>query len=217
MKPYFENDNGVIYHGDCFDIMPQLDAVDLVVTDPPYGERIDRKGKKYGDATHTSRKPVNIGWDDNIPDGKYFHEMFRVSKNQIVFGANYFWGYFRATRCFIIWDKRGSLPSVPFADVEFIWTSFDKMCRKYTVVNHGFVRDSNEPKTGHPTQKPLMLLKSMLSDFSQATDTILDPFMGSGTTLLAAQQLGRKFIGIEINEDYCKIAKQRLVQMELFT
>ena len=135
--------------------------------------------------------------------------MFRVSNNQIVFGANYFWENFYSSQCYIIWDKRGNLPKVPFCDTEFAWTSFSKMSKKYLVRNHGFIKDSKDIKTGHPTQKPTELFKAILKDFTEEGDTILDPFLGSGTTARACKDLGRKCIGIEREEKYCKIAINR--------
>jgi DNA modification methylase len=139
-----------------------------------------------------------------------------VSKNQIVFGANYFWDNFYSTQCYIIWDKRGYLPDVPFCDTEFAWTSFtNRMSKRYIVINHGFIRDSKDERNGHPTQKPTELMTKIICDFTNPSDLILDPFMGSGTTGVAAVQLGRKFIGIEIDPGYFEIAKKRIEQAQL--
>jgi DNA modification methylase len=129
---------------------------------------------------------------------------------KIVFGANYFWPYFGQTKCFVVWDKRGTLPKVPFAPMELIWTSFDRMPVKYMVLNHGFVTDMTEPRQLHPTQKPLLLMEKIIADFSRSNDLILDPFCGSGTTCVAAKMLGRRYIGIDISEEYCQIARERL-------
>jgi len=202
-----------LIHGDCLDYMRTLDAgaVDCVLTDPPYGIKINRVSKLVGNAVYASRKATDLDWDDTIPTKEYFQEMMRVSKNQIIFGANYFWEYFYSSQCYIIWDKRGDLPSVPFCDTEFAWTSFvDRMSKKYTIINHGFIRDSKDKKTGHPTQKPTELFTKILLDFTRPGDTILDPFMGSGTTGVACMQLGRKFIGCEIDKGYFEIAKKRI-------
>ena len=200
-----------IYNEDCLLTMSRMEdkSIDLIVTDPPYGIAITRKRNNYGTATHCSRINTNEEWDDDVPTAEVFAEIFRVSKNQIVFGANYFWGYFYATPCYIVWDKRGSLPSVPFAPTEFAWTSFDKQPKKYTVINHGFITDVDE-KREHPTQKPLKLIAGIVSDFTDSTMTIYDPFLGSGTTAVACEKLGRRWIGSEINPDYCKIAEKRI-------
>lgn len=211
MKPYYETKLGKLYHGDCLDIIPELERVDLVLTDPPYGEKITRKVKKYGVRVDLSRKATIDTWDDKPFHRKQVEAFMSISKNQIIFGANYCWEAFRSTRCYIVWDKRGSLPDVPFAPVEFAWTSFAKMPKKYTVINHGFISD-NKDKKEHPTQKPSGLFVGILNDFSKKTDIVLDPFTGSGTTAIACERLRRKWIGIEIDEKYCEIAAKRIEQ-----
>ncbi len=211
MKPYYQDDYATIYHGDCREILPTLEKVDLVLTDPPYGIKITRSAKVVGTSSHKSRKATNEDSDDAAPDDALIALVMASSKNQIIFGANYFWQCFYSSPCYVIWDKRGNLPPVPFADTEFAWTSFNRMSRKYTVINHGFIKDAKEGRE-HPTQKPLMLFKFILSDFTKPDETILDPFMGSGTTLRAAKDLGLQSIGIEIEEKYCEIAAERLRQ-----
>jgi len=218
ITPTWQAGDVKLYLGDCLEILPQLEAgsVDLVLTDPPYGIGINRNANNFGVATNTSRQATDLEWDDKIPDKAHFSQIFRVSKNQIVFGANYFWDNFYSSQCYIIWDKRGSLPPVPFCDTEFAWTSFVKrMSKRYVIVNHGFIRDSKDERTDHPTQKPTELMKQILVDFSEPSDTILDPFMGSGTTLVACVQTGRKGIGIEIEEKYFDIAVKRIQQAQL--
>jgi site-specific DNA-methyltransferase (adenine-specific) len=217
IKSYYESDNVTLYCADCLDVMREMDAgsVDVCVTDPPYGIKITRSSKAIGTATHTSRKATNDSWDDKIPTKEYFDEMFKVSKNQIVFGANYFWENFYSSQCYIIWDKREFLPTVPFADTEFAWTSYtDKPSKRYILRNHGFIRDSKDEKTGHPTQKPTELMVRILNDFTSEGDTVLDCFTGSGSTGVACVQTGRKFIGIEISEEYCQIARKRIQDAE---
>lgn len=216
LTPYYQDDYATIYHGDCRDVLPPLAPVDLVLTDPPYGIAITRNAKPVGVSSQHSRKATYETWDDAAPSYECFYWILQKSRNQIVFGANYFWEYFRSSPCYIVWDKRGNLPSVPFADTEFAWTSFDRMSRKYTVINHGFVRDEKE-KPYHPTQKPIALFRQILRDFAKAEEVILDPFMGSGTTLRAAKDLGIRSIGIEIEEKYCEIAAKRLRQEVLWS
>lgn len=200
-----------LYLGDCIDIFPTIEtgSIDLVLTDPPYGIRITKAVTVFGDSPEKSRKATNDTWDDEIPSKAHFDHIFRVSSNQIVFGANYFWSYFYASPCYIVWDKRGTLPPVPFADTEFAWTSFERMSKKYTVINHGFIRDDKEPRY-HPTQKPLILMKQIIEDFTKPGDLILDCFMGSGTTGVACMNTGRRFIGIERDETYFNIAAKRI-------
>jgi site-specific DNA-methyltransferase (adenine-specific) len=215
MKPYYHDAAAgiTIYHADCRDVLPTLEAgsVDLVLTDPPYGISIVTKNNRKAYGTARQVEHGGAEWDSKPPDKAVFDLIFKASSNQIIFGANYFWECFRSSPCYVIWDKRGTLPPVPFADTEFAWTSFDRMSRKYTVIQHGFIKDASEPKE-HPTQKPLMLFRGILNDFSKAGDLILDPFAGSGTTLRAAKDLGRKAIGIELSEQYCEIAARRLSQ-----
>ena len=204
-----------IYNADCLEVMRLMKdkSVDLVVTDPPYGIKITKKSKKYGTSTQTSRIATNEPWDDFAPNKEYFKEIFRVSRNQIVFGANYFWENFYSSGCYIVWDKRGNLPDVPFAPTEFAWTSFKKrQSKKYTCINHGFVKQSKDVKWLHPTQKPTEVMQNIISDFSKDEEIILDPFLGSGTTARACKNLNRNFIGIEISPKYCEISRQRLRQ-----
>lgn len=211
MKAYYQDDACTIYHGDCRDILPHLEPVDLVLTDPPYGIQIVRKPKEFGLRTDLSRKATDECWDDTTPDKRIWPMIFSKSQNQIVFGANFFWEQFTSCTCYIIWDKRGNLPTVPFSPMEMAWSSFKRMPIKYTCINHGFIKDSKEHKS-HPTQKPLKLITQIVNDFSDEDNILLDPFMGSGTTLRAAKDLGRKSIGIELEEKYCEIAVERLRQ-----
>lgn len=201
--------------GDCLEVMKEMPdkCVDLVLTDPPYGIKITDFHNTYGNRPDLGRKPSKNKWDEKGLLKEQWVEIQRISKNQVVFGANYFWDYFYPTQCYLIWDKRGELPRVPFCDTEFMWTSFIKRAsKKYIIKNHGFIRDSQDSKTGHPTQKPTELMSQILLDFTVEADLILDPFLGSGTTAEACKLLHRKFIGIEINPDYCKIAEERLAQ-----
>ena len=209
LKPFEPNS---IVVGDCLEVMARMPdrCVDLVVTDPPYGLKIARRSKNYGTRTELSRKATGDSWDDFAPGKQYFEAIFRVSKNQIIFGGNYFWENLYATPCYIIWDKRGNLPDVPFSPMEFAWTSFKRMPKKYLVRNHGFIRDSKDKRTGHPTQKPSELFMSIITDFAEAGDLIFDPFMGSGTTAIAADRLGHKWFGIDISEEYVVMALKRI-------
>jgi site-specific DNA-methyltransferase (adenine-specific) len=203
--------------GDCLPILKGFadKSFDLVLTDPPYGIKINRNSNQFGVATKTSRKATDLNWDDNIPSKEYFDEIMRVSKNQIIFGANYFWEYFYSSQCYIIWDKRGDLPDVPFAPTEFAWTSFaNKMSKRYVVRNHGFIRDSKDERTVHPTQKPSELFVKILQDFTNEGDTVLDPFLGSGTTLVACEKTNRNGIGIEKQADYFEIAQRRITEAQ---
>ena len=183
-------------------------SVDLVLTDPPYG--IGASSKKF---VNGNRKKERFGedgeWDNRIPEKEYFDEMFRVSKNQIIWGGNYFIAYLHPSRCFLVWDK--TIHGNSYADCEMAWTSFDKNARIKAI---NMVETTKDGRV-HPTQKPLKLMEWCLSLFSEEGMTILDPFAGSGTTCVAAQNLHRNFIGVEISEKYCDIARNRLRQKPL--
>ena len=219
LKPYFQDKDVTIYHGDCREILPLLPKVDLVLTDPPYGKQWARGVNAIGVVKYTNEKLENVAWDKERPAKDLFTQFIEISTNQIIFGGNYFTDYLYPSNCWIIWDKLGDFKrgeQIPFGDVELAWTSFKRTCKKYTLRVQGFVNDSQDIRV-HPTQKPTEVMQMILQDFSGATDLILDPFMGSGTTLRAAKNLGRKAIGIEIEEKYCEIAAKRMAQtvMEL--
>ena len=205
-KPYYEQDGIVIFNADCREILPHLPKVDLVLTDPPYGIGADKgttgfgcaEGKKYFDSWDV--KPESL-------DSVLF-----AGKKAIIFGGNYFTDLLPMNGHWIVWDKIGEMKfQNPFSDCELAWTNFDKKSvKKYVCIQQGFV--AKEKTRFHPTQKTVMLFANIIGDYSNIVDTILDPFMGSGTTLVAAKQLGRKAIGIEIEEKYCQIAIKRLSQ-----
>ncbi len=204
--------------GDCTDRavverLMQGEKADLCLTDPPYGIAITRNSKPVGIASDKSRGATNDSWDDNVPSKTAFDFIFEFSKNQIVFGANYFWEMFYSSQCYIVWDKRGDMPEVPFCDTEFAWTSFvEKMSKKYQVINHGFIKD-DKSEVFHPTQKPLILFEKILLDFSPVAAIVYEPFSGSGTTLIACENLSRKARAVEISPAYVAVAIQRWVDV----
>jgi len=188
------------------------ESVDLIVTDPPYGQDIVGSDKTVGGGNAT--KPTNYGrclWDKKRPSQIVFNEIFRVSKNQIIFGANHF--FLPISTGWIVWDK--GRRNTDFSDAELIWTSFHVPLRVFRHVWDGMRQENMRTKENrvHPTQKPLRLLQYLITSFSKESEVILDPFLGSGTTAVACKQLNRNFIGIEINPDYCKIAEKRLASI----
>jgi site-specific DNA-methyltransferase (adenine-specific) len=206
-----ENINKII-NADCLDIFKQLPdkCIDLVLTDPPYG--IGNKfTSEYGLQERKSKRG-SFSWNDKIPEKEVFDEIIRVSKNQIIFGGNYFTEYLKPTKSWLVWDKIGQYDlKNPFSDCELAWTSFSCTTKKYTFVNMGFIAGKEEKgKRIHPTQKPLQLFQAILQDFSKPGDIVLDPFSGSGTTAVAAHKLGRKFICIEKAPDYWAASIKRL-------
>ena len=204
MKPYYQDSACTIFHGDCREILPQLPKVDLVLTDPPYG--IGRDGSKFSTGpTGGGRKAYEfLGWDKMRPPKEIFDLIFLVSSSQIIWGGNYFCDILPPTMRWLVWDKGQRIAQ---SDGELAWTSEQKALRIFTENRMAIQQDG----AVHPTQKPESLFKWCLNFFPEAK-TILDPFMGSGTTLRAAKDLGRKAIGIEIEEKYCEIAVRRLKQ-----
>ena len=204
-----------IYLGDCLDIMKQIPdkSIDLVLTDPPYG--IGIKGKVGGGSKRGASKDFgDVSWDNEIPQKEMFDEIFRISKEQIIFGGNYFIEYFNNTPCFLVWYKRDGLPTRTFADAELAWTSFKSPTRVYNFRHDGFISDSKDKKV-HPTQKPTELFKQIVADYSKEGMTILDPFAGSGTTAIACHDLKRNFICIEKEPEYVEISQKRLAEAKM--
>jgi len=203
----------VIYNEDCLEGIKNLsdNSIDLLLTDPPYGINIAKNGTVGGGSYRgETTKFMTSSWDEKIPPKEYFDEMFRVSKNQIIWGGNYFLDYLDPTRCMLIWYKRNGLPERTFADAEVAWTSFNKNTRVIDVRWDGFIRDSKEKKYKHPTQKALKVFEYCVRNYSDKGSIILDPFIGTGTTAVASLGLGRKFIGFEINKNYYNIALKRI-------
>ena len=194
---------------DCLDGLRQIPdkSVDLIVTDPPYGKKMDKGAAGFGVA---KGRRYSGNWDAAIPAPEYFKEMLRVAKNVVIFGGNYFCHLLPPTNGWIFWDKKGEIPfKNPFSDGELIYTSFKGPLKKITFKQQGFITDSKD-KRCHPTQKPSELVCQLIELYSKPGDVVLDPFMGSGTTAVACIKTGRSFIGFEISEEYCKIAQQRI-------
>jgi site-specific DNA-methyltransferase (adenine-specific) len=179
------------YHADCLDILKELPdkSIDLVLTDPPYGIGINNSGRLVKE-----RRFKVKDWDNKTPEKIYFDEIFRISKNQIIWGGNYFIKYLDNTRCIIVWDK-GQPENISFAMNEIAWTSFNESSKTYYKRPQGFYFE-------HPTQKPVKLFEWCLINYSNENDLILDPFSGSGTTAIACHNLNRRFICIEKDKEY---------------
>ena len=205
MKAYYSHAGITIYHGDCLEIMPELAPIDLVLTDPPYGigeKWVGGSGKEHWWSKSHLEKQTRNEWDAKSPPQKAFDLIMEMSTHQIIWGGNYF--NLPVSRCWLVWNKPER--NFTLAEAELAWTNADNVIR---------VCDCNRHETNreHPTQKPKKLMKWCFSlSWSRNARTILDPFMGSGTTLVVAKELGRKAIGIEIEEKYCEIAVRRLAQ-----
>ena len=211
MKPYYQDKWATIYHGNCLEIMPKLEPVDLVLTDPPYGIGYDKRQDEMADSGRVSNKgrwkKYNDNWDIKV-DLECFIEIEKISTNQIIWGGQYY--DLPSNRKWLIWNKiQRSYQN--FSDGEMAWTSFKSGLHIFDMSKIDAYVNKTDGKF-HPTQKPVELFIWILKKFAKNTDTILDPFMGSGTTLIAAKQLNRKAIGIEIEEKYCEIAVRRLAQ-----
>jgi len=199
--------------GDCLEIMKDIPdkSVDLVLTDPPYGIGMDnQKVRVKPNRPNTylrageNQYPIN-NWDKLPIDKVFFDEMFRVSKNQIIWGANYYCSFIPNGFGWLYWDKQ--MGENNFSSGEFAFQS-------YFIKSSAFSFPSMRVKgtRHHPTQKPVELIKWCIQQakYHDIPLTILDPFMGSGTTGVACKELGRNFIGIEISPEYFKIAQQRI-------
>jgi site-specific DNA-methyltransferase (adenine-specific)/modification methylase len=180
-----------------------LPKVDAVITDPPYG--INENDKKVASRSNktVAKDYGEFNWDKSPPEKDLIDIILTAAKWQAMFGGNYF--ELPPTSCWLVWDK---LNSGDFADCELAWTNWPKAVRRIQWRWNGMIRQGGEDRY-HPTQKPLTVMKWVINLCPKA-DTILDPFMGSGTTGVAAVQMGRKFIGIEREKKYFDIACERI-------
>ncbi len=197
--------NATLYLGDCLDIIPALERVDAVITDPPYG---------IGEAAGANKSRGNLAiakdygvdaWDNNPIDKVLMDFVVNAGRAVIIFGGNYY--PMPAASCWLVWDKENGAND--FADAELAWTNLPKAVRLIRYRWNGMLRANNEQRGDHPTQKPLGVMRWCI-DQAGNPQTILDPFMGSGTTGVAAVQMGRKFIGIEREPKYFDIACRRI-------
>ena len=192
--------------GDCREILPTLGKVDAVVTDPPYGIGADKAASKnkgkwgwsyYGETD----------WDSSRPPPEVFDLILKASKEQIIWGGNYFTDLLPPTMQWLVWDK--GQRDFSLADCEFAWSSQQRAARIFDYPRARALQDGKE----HPTQKPIALMKWCIEMLPKA-DTVLDCFLGSGTTGVAAVQMGRDFIGIEREPKYFDIACRRIEQAQ---
>ncbi len=236
MKPYYQDDSCTIYHGDCREILPNLPPVDLVLTDPPYA--ISVSGAEIRSRTPTGGPNGRRRLDLLAGDADWVETRGMVAEGislaSLLAPSAYVWCGHRlfgdlvdlleergfSTR-FLVWRKKGTAPAFPGSG----WTIAAELCvygyrsgrtwnpaHRPNVLEAQTMRPGQPNKTSHPTQKPRGIIDPLIEASSSAGATILDPFMGSGTTLRAAKDLGRRSIGIEIEERYCEIAAKRLSQ-----
>lgn len=206
-----------IFNEDCLETMKRMPdkSVDLVLTDPPYGINLAKMNMGIGNSPKASKKEnrkwESKDWDNQTPSQEIFDEIFRISKNQIIWGGNYF--NLPPFKYYILWDKE--IPKgLSFADCELAWTSYDKAPKMFRYSAY-----RNKSEKVHPTQKPPELFRYCLEISKVEKGAIIyDPFMGSGTTAIACKSLGLDYIGSELDKDYYKIIQKRLqtVQGSLF-
>ena len=204
MNPVIIGD-ATLYLGDCMDILPSLGKVDAVITDPPYGIGADKMTLGNG---KRKIERGDIEWDSATPSQELMDLIHSKGELHIYWGGNYFG--LPASKCWLVWDKCTGANS--FADCELAWTDIDSVVRKITVPWVGANAKDESGERVHPTQKPLGVMRWSIEKCKPQPQTILDPFMGSGTTGVAAIQLGRSFIGIEREPKYFDIACQRIEQ-----
>ena len=185
---------------DCMEFMKSVPDkyYELSITDPPYGIGINHNmGRRKGDKPSDYKK---VNWDNKPPTKEYFEELFRISKNQIIWGANYF--SMPPTKCFIVWRKPQISERVSFSMLEYAWASFDSTSKEW-------IGMSNEIDRIHPTQKPVALYKWLLKNYAKPGDKIFDSHVGSGSIRIACHDMGFDFTGCEIDKDYWQAQEDR--------
>lgn len=217
------------YNMDCMEGMKGFpdDYFDLAIVDPPYGDGLHAEGgggkgwfTKYNQKVQRENEFNRFGgrfdkyksenedgdkvieWDI-APPKEYFDELFRISKNQIIWGGNYF--ELPPTRCFLIWRKLTISEQFSMAMAEYAWTSFSTNAKV-------FEKAPQDKSRFHPTQKPVALYKWILANYANDGDLILDTHVGSASSLIACEEMGFKYVGFEIDENYYKQGKERLEQ-----
>jgi site-specific DNA-methyltransferase (adenine-specific) len=199
---------------DCLEYMKGLPdkAFQLAIVDPPYGigfGEFNRTNIASNGMRVKANKYKNGQWDAEIPTPEYFSELIRCSKQQIIWGGNYFpvlWE--RGCKGFIYWHKGNLVPN--FGDGELAWTSFNKPCKQFDYRYYGNLEGKTTASDKiHPTQKPVALYRWLLHNYATPGDRILDTHLGSGSSAIAAHQMGFDFVGCEINKEYFEAASKR--------
>ena len=197
------------YNMDCMDLMAQYPNkyFDLAVVDPPYGIGFD--GQRKSSSKHGGRRKKEFkGWDNKIPNKKYFDELFRISKNQIIWGANYFTKFLPSSMGWIFWDKGQRICN---SDGELAFTSFKKALRVYEL-NRVYITECGD--TEHPTQKPVKLYDWIFKNYAKPNDKILDTHLGSGSSRIAAYKNKLDFISCELDPEYFEAQEKRFNQFK---
>jgi site-specific DNA-methyltransferase (adenine-specific) len=210
---------------DCMDLLRDTpdNAFDLAIVDPPYGigAALDKRGgQQHGKAAAPSKTYGSKEWDNKTPEDEWYNEIFRVSKNQIIWGANHL-GNMPPSSCWIVWDKLNGENG--YADCELAWSSFTSAVRRFTFRWAGMLQGNMAEKENriHPTQKPVALYKWLLHNYAKPGDKILDTHLGSCSIAIACHYAGYHLTGCELDEDYFKAGVERVkletAQRDMFT
>jgi site-specific DNA-methyltransferase (adenine-specific) len=223
MTPYYDDGTCVIYHGDCREMLPDvapLAVVSFLIADPPYGIKVDTafhsrgRGKPSAKSTHVGRN--RLAKANEFPPVFGDDEPFDPShllayKRLVLWGAHNYAHLLPPSPSWIVWDRVSGGSAT--ADAELAWTNLGGTVRGFRYQWNGACRQGEKETHGlHPTQKPVALMAWIIARWTKPGDLILDPYMGSGPVLRAAKDLGRRAVGIEIDERYCEIAAHRLGQ-----
>ena len=209
-----------IYNQDCLKAMKEMkdNQFDLAIVDPPYGIGFDGnttvkgksgKAKTFSNIQHHKKK----GWDSNRPSQDYFIELQRVSKNQIIWGGNYFADLLPPKKGWVYWDKKiTNSNNKNYSDGELAYTSFDCILRKFTYdwIGFGYLNNPQKQKKIHPTEKPIQLYEWLLINYAKEGDKILDTHLGSGSIAIACHNLGFDLTGYELDKEYFDNAIKRI-------
>lgn len=209
IRPYYERENVVLYHGSCHDIVPRMSGIDCILTDPPYGINLNIRDKSHAPSSYGALSNVYAPIaGDNRPFDPYW--MIHANVPCCLWGANYFSDKLPGSGGWFVWDKRRP-PWNSQSQAELAWTNFSKGVRIFKHLWHGCNRESELHEYFHPAQKPLLLWTWVLGGkwFPENVGTILDPYCGSGSLLLACIRTKRRCIGIELSEEYCEITAKR--------
>ena len=214
-----------VFNCDCLELMKEMEkqgiVADWLIADPPYGisfasDVAKSNGTQYGNAMAKKNTYNAKEWDNQRITKEYFDLMFKVSKNQIIFGGNYYTDYLPPTKSWVIWDKRcdDNLRN-DFADCEMAWCS-KGVARVFHYLYNGMLQGDmkNKDDRFHPTQKPTQIITKLINYYTQPNDLILDPFMGSFTTAVACHKTGRRYIGAELDPEYFEKGSKRLEQLK---
>ena len=198
--------SSVVHNEDCLQALKLYPDkyFDLAVVDPPYGINVNMNAGRKKESKNKKRKVKK--WDLSIPEKEYFIELFRVSKNQIIFGANYFTEFLPSSMGWIFWDKCVA-EKCSFSDGELAFSSYDRALKKAVIPYSGFI--GMEQEKFHPTTKPVKLYNWILKNYAKQGDLILDTHLGSGSSRIAAYKAGLNFVGFEIDAEYYEKQEKR--------